>query len=345
MSEDIDLKEAVIPGLENALLDFISSYSNDGRRNDYGHEFLTEAANGLDIPVLKGYTLPKFATASPLQKVVAKRVRSSWRKQKKPWSIKALDELREGEPCDVDLLGPKNYDGTMQTSERVTYSLASLPNLAYIYTSLLVGGSASVKITGGHVVTLHVSDLLEQICVKDRLKGLEKRIGPALCKRTRNEEEISINKKGEINIRAPYSRLMLMMGLPTGMINGKQYDELGLNFLDNLLEWVENDRLGDTDRAHAVDTIKHVNDAFVEHRLRLDFNTYKRASLQIPTAKSKETAEGLNNFFSRVWRITNPDIPVNIRLNACGDHFQPSLGIPTEYLATFCERYATLLSK
>lgn len=252
------------------LQNWLSLYSN-GKRPDYGLEFLTEVTfNGLNtnIPNSERYRLPETLTPRNLRSrlqgkptYIAQRLHF-WKKGAFPMSIKSIDQLRENtsSPWYLDLL---EYPQGIPDDHPI------ISSLAYLSASILCGGYLSGN-SGAIVLPGR-----NQEAVIEKIK------------------DITVPVKKQFQLRAPYVKILHLLNVRSGRLVHANYNELGLCYLEPYMERSDE---------NSKKIFKRFFEAVYDHK-----KTEKSSSLMFPYFRYSETAERLGAFIKKATIATGLD--------------------------------------
>jgi len=339
------------------ILDWVSLYDTNQRGN-YALEFLTAATEDtIDIPNAEQYQLPPDIKGKDLDETIEelvisgskglsddetrerirgrkKGIRKVWENGIRPWAIKTLDELRETENAEfrLDLLRPRLYDGTISEGNSISYAVDILPNLVYLFTSVLISGCSSDN-KGNHkwVAQIWPSKRLPKIELERKIRG-------------------GYTEQGKgVGLKKQYANLLQLLGMPQGKIVDLTYRQLGVRFIEDLAAWTEEGELSKEDNRHAMKCLYRFLEAFIDHRyavytLQAGRNgkcyTSRCAQITMPMFRNKGTRDEFISLFTRIWGLINPDFDINPSFSeASNGAYQSKICIRKEYVKDLESRF------
>ncbi len=343
--EKINLSELFVPNTDIdswvRLYDVGRKVPRDNKhydKRDYGIEFLTEATAGdfIEIQDSERYQLPQNVTPKRIEETVSDLVgkkdnltekqrdkqisgrlyqfRKNWSDGHRPLSIHGLDVLREkpGSRFFIDLLRPTSYDGTVFEGNGIPYSSPFLPQMAELTASILVGGSITNRCYRGEI--WH-SSTVDYSVLENRLDGC-----------IRDGTNLS---RGYL-LKCPYTNLLVLAGVGKGRHTHASYEDLGMEYLERLLSYLENKQLEPSDNLHALRVLAGFIEGVITHRLRLEPKRKYSSRIVLPEFSNKLTAEKFGGFVERVYSLTSPNTNISRTTSPTteGCYFRQIISIP-----------------
>ncbi|MBW2993332.1 hypothetical protein KY317_02040 [Candidatus Woesearchaeota archaeon] len=308
----IRLSDEILPN--TGIKEWVNDYGSEKRR-DYGLEFLTEATHGdTQIPDTGKYLLPDSVAPVHIEDTIEEKVmqnpdipgykkkgiiagrlhgiKKKWEKGSKPYSIIGLDVLRESNfPYNVDLLKPFSYDRSVSETDGILYSSKFVQALAYLSASVISGGCIDQQGTA---------------CIETpRNLGVEKLFEKLMGAATPDKE----NQSSSFVLKRPYSRILQLTGLSRGRLVNARQNQLGLDYINTLNDWIEKVPFSAPDTEHAIQVLSRFVEGVIDHRAT-ESNS-GTVTIRLPRFSEEDTAEYFSDLFVRSFKKTFSGVEFN----------------------------------
>ncbi|MFH1317303.1 MAG: hypothetical protein ABII01_07320 [Candidatus Woesearchaeota archaeon] len=312
-----DLSDLTILG--TGIMDWFRQFKTP-QKTDYGLEFLTAATEEfLDIPNRERYPLPQGVRGRHFEDTINRNVmkddnipankkrrksyqrinaiRKNWEQGSRPYSIRSMDYLRD--PANgifqIDLLNPVSYDGTYLENDGIPFSHPFVPQLSYLVATRLVGGSFVNR-------NVHVG-----IVDQDQMDKLKRKLtGPI----TNGYTEFRPDLGNVLQIKGCYLHVFDMLGLVRGKTVDATPKNLGVGYLEEVIELMKLGNLDRHDHNHAQRIVTRFMEGLIDHKLvKGDSST---VVINPVGFRYRRTSEHFTQFLRNAFGAAFPDIPFSM---------------------------------
>ncbi|MCX5887783.1 MAG: hypothetical protein NT096_18075, partial [Proteobacteria bacterium] len=245
------------------------------------------------IPHRDRYILsPNVLATITSEKVRMQRVcilKYGWEKGGRPYSIKALDQLREkpGTPYYINLLEPVSYDGTQIDCDGIPLSHPFLKSLAYLTSSIICGGS--ISIIGDAVIR---DPKKEGIVLRNKLAGCIIRSSKA--------------KKDFYQLKRAYADLLVLTGIKRGSLVNGNVEDVMVPYISNLIQYVDDSVLSMQDKNHALEVISEFLKGVLDHKMSI--TKHGSRVVRLPMFKKRDPAKKFTEVFKKAFDLIYPEV-------------------------------------